>query len=288
MNKFWLNNFAIDDFIKSALKEDFYWGDITTDAICANLENPNFDVYLTTRNDGILAGRQVFERVFKILSEDKVKVEFYFSDGDEIKKGDKIAHISGDARFILTGERLALNFVQKMSGIATYTRKFQEKIDKYGVHIVDTRKNTPNFRLFEKYSVKVGANKLHRFNLSDCVMLKDNHIALYDGSITKAVQEVRKNLSHAHKIEVECDTKEQVKEALENKVDIIMLDNMTLAQMEECSKIINKNAIVEASGSVTIDTVEDIAKTGVDIISTSAIVTKAPTLDLAFDYIKNV
>lgn len=288
MNKFWLNNFAIDDFIKSALKEDFYWGDITTDAICANLENPNFDVYLTTRNDGILAGRQVFERVFKILSEDKVKVEFYFSDGDEIKKGDKIAHISGDARFILTGERLALNFVQKMSGIATYTRKFQEKIDKYGVHIVDTRKNTPNFRLFEKYSVKVGANKLHRFNLSDCVMLKDNHIALYDGSITKAVQEVRKNLSHAHKIEVECDTKEQVKEALENKVDIIMLDNMTLAQMEECSKIINKKAIVEASGSVTIDTVEDIAKTGVDIISTSAIVTKAPTLDLAFDYIKNV
>lgn len=288
MNKFWLNNFAIDDFIKNALKEDFYWGDITTDAICANLENPNFDVYLTTRNDGILAGRQVFERVFKILSEDKVKVEFYFSDGDEIKKGDKIAHISGDARFILTGERLALNFVQKMSGIATYTRKFQEKIDKYGVHIVDTRKNTPNFRLFEKYSVKVGANKLHRFNLSDCVMLKDNHIALYDGSITKAVQEVRKNLSHAHKIEVECDTKEQVKEALENKVDIIMLDNMTLAQMEECSKIINKKAIVEASGSVTIDTVEDIAKTGVDIISTSAIVTKAPTLDLAFDYIKNV
>ena len=287
MNKFWLNNFAIDDFIKSALKEDFYWGDITTDAICANLENPNFDVYLTTRNDGILAGRQVFERVFKILSEDKVKVEFYFSDGDEIKKGDKIAHISGDARFILTGERLALNFVQKMSGIATYTRKFQEKIDKYGVHIVDTRKNTPNFRLFEKYSVKVGANKLHRFNLSDCVMLKDNHIALYGGSITKAVQEVRKNLSHAHKIEVECDTKEQVKEALENKVDIIMLDNMTLAQMEECSKIINKKAIVEASGSVTIDTVEDIAKTGVDIISTSAIVTKAPTLDLAFDYIKN-
>ena len=287
MNKFWLNNFAIDDFIKSALKEDFYWGDITTDAICANLENPNFDVYLTTRNDGILAGRQVFERVFKILSEDKVKVEFYFSDGDEIKKGDKIAHISGDARFILTGERLALNFVQKMSGIATYTRKFQEKIDKYGVHIVDTRKNTPNFRLFEKYSVKVGANKLHRFNLSDCVMLKDNHIALYGGSITKTVQEVRKNLSHAHKIEVECDTKEQVKEALENKVDIIMLDNMTLAQMEECSKIINKKAIVEASGSVTIDTVEDIAKTGVDIISTSAIVTKAPTLDLAFDYIKN-
>ena len=284
MNKFWLNNFAIDDFIKSALKEDMYYGDITTDSICASLSNPEFDLYLTTRCDGVLAGRQVFERVFQILAEDKVKIDFYFEDGDVIKKGDKVAHISGDARYILTGERLALNFVQKMSGIATYTRKFQEKIEKYGVNIVDTRKNTPNFRLFEKYSVKVGATRVHRFNLSDCVMLKDNHIALYGGSITKAVNEVRKFLSHAHKIEVECDTLEQVKEALENKVDIIMLDNMSLENMKKACEFINKKAIVEASGQVTIDTVEDIAQTGVDVISTSAIVMKAPTLDLAFDY----
>ena len=284
MTKYWLNNFAIDDFIVSALKEDMYYGDITTDAICASLDNPNFEVYLKTRNDGVLCGKNVFVRVFEILANDNVKVEFYFNDGDNIKKGDTVAKISGDARYILTGERLALNFVQKMSGIATYTRKFQEKINKYNVRIVDTRKNTPNFRLFEKYSVSVGGNYVHRFNLSDCVMLKDNHIALYGSSITKAVEEVRKTISHSHKIEVECDTIEQVKLALEAKADIIMLDNMTNEQMVECCKLINKKAIVEASGCVTFDNVEEIAKTGVDVISTSAIVMKAPTLDLAFDY----
>ena len=284
MTKFWLNNFAIDDFIISALKEDMYYGDITTDAICANLEDKEFSIALTTRNDGVLCGRSVFERVFKLLCDNKVQIQFYFEDGDVIKKGDKIATISGDAHSILTGERLALNFVQKMSGIATYTRKFQDIIAPYGVRIVDTRKNTPNFRLFEKYSVKVGGNYLHRFNLSDCVMLKDNHIALYGGSITKAVKEVRNSLSHAHKIEIECDTLDQVKEALENNVDIIMLDNMTLEQMSEACALINKKAFVEASGCVTLDNVENIAKTGVDVISTSAIVMKAPTLDLAFDY----
>ncbi len=286
MKQYWLNNFAIDDFIVSALKEDMYFGDITTDSVCCSLNNPIFELYLTTRNDGVLCGKDVFKRVFQLLCENKVNIEFYFNDGDEIKKGDKIAKINGEARYILTGERLALNFVQKMSGIATYTRKFQSKIEKYGVRIVDTRKNTPNFRLFEKYSVKVGGNYLHRFNLSDCVMLKDNHIALLGGSITNAVNEVRKNISHAHKIEVECDTKEQVIEALANNVDIIMLDNMTIDEMRECVRIVNKQAIVEASGCVTIDNVEEIAKTGVDVISTSAIVMKAPTLDLAFDYIK--
>ena len=281
---FWLNNFAIDDFIVSALKEDMYYGDITTDSICASLDNPVFEINLTSRVDGVLCGRSVFERVFEILAQDKVEVEFFFSDGDEIKKGDILASIKGDARLILMGERLSLNFVQKMSGIATFTRKFQDIASKYNVDVVDTRKNTPNFRIFEKYSVKVGANRMHRFNLSDCVMLKDNHIALYGSSITKAVQEVRKSISHAHKIEVECDTKEQVLECLENKVDIIMLDNMTPEQMKECCEIINKRAIVEASGCVTLDNIEDIAKSGIDIISTSAIVMKAPTLDLGFDY----
>lgn len=284
MTKYWLNNFAIDDFITNALKEDFYWGDITTDAICASIDNPLFEVYLTTRQDGVLCGCDVFKRVFEILSKNEVEIEFYFKDGDSINKKDRIAKIKGNARFILTGERLALNFVQKMSGIATYSRQFQQKVDKYGVKVVDTRKNTPNFRLFEKYAAKVGTNHLHRFNLSDCVMLKDNHIALYGGSITKAVVEVRKTLSHAHKIEVECDTINQVKEALDNKVDIIMLDNMTIEQMKESCAIINNKAIVEASGCVNLDNIEEIAKTGVNVISTSAIVTKAPTLDLAFDY----
>ena len=284
MKNFWLDNFAIDDFIINALKEDMYYGDITTDSICASLMNPKFKVYLMSRTSGILAGSQVFIRVFELLAQDKVQVDFNFNDGDEFDAGSKLAVIEGDARYILTGERLALNFIQKMSGIATYTRKFQDKISSYGTRIVDTRKNTPNFRLFEKYSVRVGCNHLHRFNLSDSVMLKDNHIALYGGSITRAVSEVRKNLSHVHKIEVECDTIEQVKEALENNVDIIMLDNMRVDDMKKCVDMINGRAIIEASGCITLDNIEEVAKTGVNVISTSAIIMRAHSLDLGFDY----
>ncbi len=285
MTNYYLNNFAIDDFIISALKEDMYFGDITTESICATADKKEFCVYLTTRADGILCGKPIFERVFQLLADKSVQIEFYFNDGDEIKAGDKIAYIKGDAHYILTGERLALNFVQKLSAIATLSRQYQQKAQQYGVSVVDTRKNTPNFRLFEKYAVKVGTNHLHRFNLSDCVMLKDNHIALFDGSITRAVSEIRKQISHAHKIEIECDTIEQVREAIENNVDIIMLDNMTCEQMKECTKLINKKAIVEASGCVTLDNIEQIASCGVDVISTSAIVMKAQTLDLAFDYL---
>ena len=284
MMNFWLDNFSIDEFIVNALKEDMYYGDITTDSICASLDNPQFRVYLVSRAEGILAGRRVFERVFELLADKKVEVTFFFNDGDSFKAGDKLARIEGDARYILTGERLALNFIQKMSGIATYTHKFQEKISKYGVKIVDTRKNTPNFRLFEKYSVRVGCHHLHRFNLSDSVMLKDNHIALYGGSITRAVSEVRKNLSHVHKIEVECDTLEQVKEALECNVDIIMLDNMSIDDMKKASELISKRAIIEASGCITLDNIEAVAQTGVDVISTSAIIMRAHSIDLGFDY----
>ena len=286
MAKFLLNDFMIEDHVKSALAEDIGYGDISTDSVCFALDdNAKFEVFLTTRTDGVFCGRDVFETVFRVLAKDKVKVEFYFSDGDEIKKGDKIAKISGHPRYILTGERLALNYTQRMSGIATFTRKFQKIAEQYGARVVDTRKNTPNFRIFEKYAVKVGGGYLHRFNLCDCVMLKDNHIALLGGSIKDAVKKVRENISHAHKIEVECDKIAQVKEALEAGADIIMLDNMTPEQMSECVKLIDKKAIIEASGGVSIETVEEIAKTGVDIISTSAIVAKAPTLDLAFDYI---
>ena len=286
MAKFLLNDFMIEDHVKSALAEDIGYGDISTDSVCYTLDDSvKFEVFLTTRTDGVFCGQDVFETVFRVLAKDKVKVEFYFNDGDEIKKGDKIAKISGHPRYILTGERLALNYTQRMSGIATFTRKFQNIAKKYGARVVDTRKNTPNFRIFEKYAVKVGGGYLHRFNLCDCVMLKDNHIALLGGSIKDAVKKVRENISHAHKIEVECDKIAQVKEALEAGADIIMLDNMTPEQMSECVKLIDKKAIIEASGGVSIETVEEIAKTGVDIISTSAIVAKAPTLDLAFDYI---
>ena len=178
-----------------------------------------------------------------------------------------------------------MNYAQRMSGIATFTKKFQDIASPYGARVVDTRKNTPNFRIFEKYAVKVGGGYLHRFNLCDCVMLKDNHIALLGGSIEDAVKKVRTHLSHAHKIEVECDTIEQVKQCINAGVDIIMLDNMTLDIIKECTTLINKRAIVEVSGNVNLKNLEDIAKTGVDIISTSAIVAKAPTLDLGFDYI---
>lgn len=274
-----LNKFYIEDHIKSALKEDIGFGDITTENLAS--ENDFLKGELNTRSEGVLCGCEVFQTVYNLLS-DKIKIDFHYKDGDKIKKGDKIADISGPAKELLMGERVALNYIQRMSGIATETAKYQEAILPYSAKIVDTRKTTPNFRMFEKYSVKIGGGALHRFNLSDCAMIKDNHIKLA-GSITNAVTKLRKNISHAHKIEVECDTLEQVKEAVSVKADIIMLDNMPVDVMKEAVKLINHSAIVEASGNVKLDTVNSIASTGVDIISSSAIVAKAPTLDLALD-----
>ncbi len=274
-----LNKFIMEEHVKSALIEDIGYGDITTENLAE--ETDKLAGFLNTRSDGVLCGVEVFKTVYRLLSED-IKIDFHFKDGDKIKKGDKLADISGPAKELLMGERLALNYIQRMSGIATETRKYQEAISPYSAKIVDTRKTTPNFRMFEKYSVKTGGGALHRFNLSDCAMIKDNHIRLA-GTITKAVEKLRKNLSHAHKIEVECDTLEQVIEALECNVDIIMLDNMTVENMKKAVQMINHTAIVEASGNVNLSTVNEIASTGVDIISSSAIVAKAPTLDIALD-----
>ena len=274
-----LHDFIIEKHVKSALEEDIGFEDITTDFLAE--ETDVLSGSLNSRSVGVLCGCSVFEKVFKVLS-DKIEIKFHFKDGDLIKSGDTIADISGPARFLLTGERTALNYIQRMSGIATETKKYQEAIADYSVKIADTRKTTPNFRIFEKYSVKTGGGLLHRFNLSDCAMIKDNHIQLA-GSISNAVTKLRKNLSHAHKIEVECDTLAQVQEALDCKVDIIMLDNMSLDEMKQACNLINKRAIVEASGNVSLETVREIAATGVDIISSSAIVAKAPTLDLALD-----
>lgn len=274
-----LNNFFIEEHVKRALEEDIGFGDITTDYLTN--ETDVMKCELNSRVDGIFCGKNVFEMVFKVLSP-KVEVKFFKNDGDEIRKGDKIADIKGPAKYVLMGERTALNYVQRMSGIATETNKYQKAIGEYSAKIVDTRKTTPLFRAFEKYSVKTGGGSLHRFNLSDCAMIKDNHIK-YAGSLTKAVEKLRKDISHAHKIEVECDTVEQVKEAVKCGADIIMLDNMDLDTMRECVNIINHRAIVEASGNVNLLTVHDIASTGVDIISSSAIVAKAPTLDLGLD-----
>lgn len=274
-----LNKLYVKEHVKNALLEDIGYGDITTENLAE--ESDYLKGSLDTRSDGILCGCDVFKTVFESLS-DKIEIKFYFKDGDEIKKGDKIADISGPAKELLMGERVALNYIQRMSGIATETHKYQNAIKPYSAKIVDTRKTTPNFRPFEKYSVKVGGGALHRFNLADCAMIKDNHIRLA-GSITNAVTKLRKNLSHAHKIEVECDTLEQVKEAVGLNVDIIMLDNMPVDVMKKGVELINHRAIVEASGNVNLETVNAIASTGVDIISSSAIVAKAPTLDLGLD-----
>lgn len=274
-----LDNFLIDKHVLAALEEDIGFGDITTDNLAT--EDDVLTAKLNTRTDGVLCGVKVFERVFKLLS-NNVDIKFYFKDGDIIKKGDTIAILSGPASAILKGERTGLNYVQRMSGIATETKKYQDAIGNYKARISDTRKTTPNFRVFEKYSVYVGGACIHRFNLADCAMIKDNHIKLA-GSLTNAVEKIRKNISHTHKIEVECDTLEQVKEAVNCGADIIMLDNMSCETMSKALEIIDGKAITEASGNVNLDTVKAIAAVGVDIISSSAIVAKAPTLDIALD-----
>lgn len=279
MSPILLHNFIVKEHVEKALKEDIGFGDITTD--CLVDKETVIEAKMNTREDGILCGIDIVKQVFKTLSPE-IEIETYFKDGDEIKKGDTIARIKGSARAVLIGERTALNYIQRLSGIATETHKYQVAIGDNKARITDTRKTTPNFRMFEKYAVSVGGARLHRFNLADCVMIKDNHIQ-FAGSITNAVNKIRENLSHTHKIEVECDTIEQVKEAISVNADIIMLDNMSCEKMKECVELINGKALVEASGNVTIDTINAIAKTGVDVISSSAIVAKAKTLDIALD-----
>ncbi len=286
MAHYLLNNFIIKEYVVNALKEDIGYGDISTDYICVGLDPETvFSVALRTREDGIFCGEDVFRAVFDVLSEGKTGIKFNIHDGDFMEKGSIIAEIKGNPRHVLTGERLALNFVQRMSGIASYTRKFADVLEPYGVSIADTRKNTPNFRIFEKYAAKVGGARLHRFNLCDCIMLKDNHIALLGGSVKDAVKKVRAHSSHAHKIEVECDNYEQVAEAVSAGVDIIMLDNMSKDKIKKCVNFINKRAVVEVSGNVTLETLPLIANTGIDVISSSAIIAHAPVLDLGFDYL---
>lgn len=279
MAKYLLHNFMIDEHVKNALKEDIGFGDISTDFLATNKDL--MTLYLNAREDGVLCGIDVFKRVFKILS-NKIELEIYHTDGDKIHKGDRIAKITGSARFILTGERTALNYVQRMSGIATKTAQYAKELQGTKAKISDTRKTTPGFRMFEKYAVKIGGGSMHRFNLCDCVMLKDNHLS-FASSLKEAVNKVRANISHTHKIEVECDTKAQVIQALEAGADIIMLDNMNYDEMKECTELINGKAIVEASGGVKLDTVKKIAQCGVDIISTSDIVAGAMPLDFGLD-----
>lgn len=274
-----LNDLLIEEQIRNALKEDIGFSDITTEALVPS--DKFVTAYMKTRVDGVLCGTSIVKKVFELLS-DKAKITFSKKDGDVLKAGDVIAIITAPARCILTGERVALNFVRQMSGIATETAKYIKAMNNPNVRLTDTRKTTPGFRVFEKYAVRTGGGVPHRYNLSDCIMIKDNHIECA-GSVGKALELVKASNSHAHKIEIECDTIDQVKEVLKYGADIIMLDNMPIEIMKDAIALINKQAIVEVSGNVTLDTIADIAAINPDVISTSAIHSGVKPLDIGLD-----
>jgi len=275
-----LDNIHIDDIIIRALKEDMALGDITTD----NLIDPESKstAYLVAKEPGIIAGIQVAERVFTLL-DDKVGFLARVEDGQHVEKGEIIAQISGHTSVLLKGERTALNFLQRMSGIATLTNAFCKKVEGTKAVIVDTRKTTPGLRILEKYAVRAGGGRNHRFSLSDGVLIKDNHINAC-GGIRQAVEKARASVPHTVKIEVEVETLEQVQEALDCGADIIMLDNMDIDTMAKAVKVINGRAIVEASGSVSLETARSIAEAGVDVISVGRITHSAPALDISMKF----
>lgn len=276
-----LKPILIDKYILAALREDMTSGDITTDSI---LKDEKAKVNLISKDKGILAGLDVFKRVFEILDQD-VTFEFYFSDGDEVNNKDLVGKIRGRAKSILEGERTALNFLQRMSGIATYTKKMVDDLDSEHVKILDTRKTTPNMRIFEKYAVTLGGGYNHRYNLSDGIMLKDNHIDAA-GGIREAVEKVRSINPFVKKIEVEVENFDQVREALEAKADIIMLDNMEIEEIREACKIINKRAIIECSGNVSLENINSYKDLAIDYISSGAITYSAGVLDLSMKNLK--
>lgn len=272
-----LNKFDIDNIITIALKEDMALGDITTDNLIG--ESSNSSAILIAKQSGIIAGLDVCERVFKLLDEN-VFFKRNLEDGTIVEKGVIIAEIQGNSRILLKAERTALNFLQRLSGIASRTNEFCKLVNDLPVRVVDTRKTTPGLRLLEKYAVKIGGGYNHRFSLSDGVLIKDNHIKAA-GGIRRAIELARKSVPHTIKIEVETETIEQVKQALECKAEIIMLDNMKLDMMKNAVEIINKTAIVEASGNVNIETIRDIAQTGVDIISIGELTHSVKAFDIS-------
>ncbi|NLM59916.1 MAG: carboxylating nicotinate-nucleotide diphosphorylase [Clostridium sp.] len=267
----------IDRIIMNALKEDIPSGDITTDNIID--ETSESQAVLIAKDEGVIAGLDVAKRVFMLL-DDTIVFEKHVEEGQRVKYGDTIATIKGNTRAILKAERTALNLLQRLSGIATATRKLVDRIEGLPAKVVDTRKTTPGLRILEKYAVRVGGGYNHRFSLSDGVLIKDNHIKAA-GGIKKAIERVRERIPHTLKIEVETETLEQVREAIDGKADIIMLDNMGLDKMKEAVKMVNGNAITEASGNVNIDTIYDIACTGVDIISVGGLTHSVHSFDIS-------
>ena len=266
-----------DHLIMEALKEDSTSEDITTNAVMR--EACPGEVQLICKQDGVIAGLEVYKRVFELLDE-KTEVEFYVKDGDVVKNKQLMGVVRGDIRVLLSGERVALNYLQRMSGIATYTRSIVDLLEGSKTRLLDTRKTTPNMRVFEKYAVKVGGGCNHRYNLSDGILLKDNHIGAA-GSVAKAIEMAKEYAPFVRKIEIEVENLEMVKEAVEAGADIIMLDNMTPDEMREAIKIIDGRAQTECSGNVTKENVARLVSVGVDYISSGALTHSAPILDIS-------
>lgn len=266
-----------DKLIMMALQEDITSEDVSTNAVMPKAQKGKVD--LICKQDGIIAGLDVYARVFTLL-DDSTEVEFFCKDGDEVKAGQLMGIVTGDIRVLLSGERVALNYLQRMSGIATYTHEVAELLKGSKTTLLDTRKTTPNCRIFEKYAVRVGGGSNHRYNLSDGVLLKDNHIGAA-GSITNAVRMANEYAPFVRKIEVEVETLDQVKEAVEAGADIIMLDNMTTDQMRAAIDLIDGRAETECSGNVTKENIESLISLGVDYISSGALTHSSPIMDIS-------
>lgn len=267
----------IDDLILMALKEDISSEDITTNSVMR--EKKFGTVQLICKQDGVIAGLEIFKRVFELLDRETV-TKLYFKDGDKVKKGDLLGEVEGDIRVLLSGERTALNYLQRMSGIATYTNNMVKLLEGSSVKLLDTRKTTPNMRIFEKYAVKVGGGNNHRYNLSDGILLKDNHIDAA-GGVANAIKMAKEYAPFVRKIEVEVENLDMLKEALEAGADIIMLDNMTPEMMKEAVKLTRGKAVTECSGNITKENIQTIIDTGVDYVSSGALTHSAPILDVS-------
>ncbi|MBW2553241.1 MAG: carboxylating nicotinate-nucleotide diphosphorylase [Deltaproteobacteria bacterium] len=275
--------FETDKLIEIALREDIGDGDITTSSIVSTPLEAT--AHLVAKEGLILAGIDIFHRVYKKLDADLELIK-HFEDGDEVSQGSIIGEISGEVAVILKGERIALNFLQRLSGIATLTHKFVMKVKSYPVKILDTRKTTPGWRALEKYAVKMGGGENHRFGLFDAVLIKDNHISAA-GGIGEAVRRVKDNVPHSFKIEVETSNLQEVKEALDSGVNTIMLDNMSTEMMKEAVAVVNKRVLVEASGNTGLDNIEEIAAAGVDFISVGALTHSAKAVDISLKVVEN-
>jgi len=277
-----MNYLGLEDLIKRALEEDIGHADITTAYLIPREQQATGIFY--AKSSGIVAGVNVCQMVFAHLDPD-IQFDILKSDGDEITSGDTIAVVRGRAASLLTGERIALNFLQRLSGIASKTRAMVETIKYHKAELVDTRKTTPGLRVLEKYAVSVGGARNHRFGLYDGVMIKDNHIKAV-GGIQKAVSTVRSKVPHTLKIEVEVETIEQLQEALEARADIIMLDNMDLEMIKKAVEIVDGKVPLEASGGISEDNIVEVAKTGIDFISVGALTHSAVSLDISFDIVE--